>query len=162
MRLPWKNLLVLYVLIFSGVALATAATEPVKAPQNLPASVSPELEMAAKALAEGQLDTAAKWFEAAVQNTSARPLIRGLSMFGLAQVKLARQDVGAAIAAWERLACDTTLLRFHRDAGGRRGPTGTDTGTSLRRELHCLRHFAAQTHLHAGRPSRRVRQSYRP
>jgi peptidoglycan hydrolase-like protein with peptidoglycan-binding domain len=99
MRLPWKNLLVLYVLIFSGVALATAATEPVKAPQNLPASVSPELEKAAKALAEGQLDTASRWFEAAAQNTSVRPFIRGLSMFGLAQVELARQDAGAAIAA---------------------------------------------------------------
>ena len=99
MRLPWENLLVLYVLIFSSVALATAGTEPVKAPQNLPASVSSELEMAAKALAEGQLDTASKWFEAVVQNTSVRPFIRGLSMLGLAQVELARQDAGAAIAA---------------------------------------------------------------
>ena len=75
-------------MIFSGVALATAGTESVKAPQNLPASVSPELEKAAKALAEGQLDTAGKWFGAAVHNTSARPFIRGLSMFGLAQVAL--------------------------------------------------------------------------
>jgi hypothetical protein len=120
MQLPWKNLLVLCLFIFSGVALATAATEPVKAPQNLPASVSPELEKAAKALAEGQLDTASKWFEAAAQNTSTRSFIRGLSMLGLAQVALARQDAGAAIAAWERLAHDTTLPRFHRDAAGRR------------------------------------------
>lgn len=119
-RLFGKNLLALCLFIFSGVALSTAAIEPVKAPQNLPASVSPELEKAAKALAEGQLDTAARWFEAVVQNTSAQPFIRGLSMFGLAQVALARQDTGAAIAAWERLARDSTLLRFHRDAAGRR------------------------------------------
>ena len=119
-RLFGKNLRVLCLLIFSGVALATAATEPVKAPQNPPASVSPELEKAAKALAEGQLDTASKWFEAAVRNTSTRSFIRGLSMFGLAQVELARQDAGAAIAAWDRLARDDTLLRFHRDAAGRR------------------------------------------
>ncbi|MFH1498192.1 MAG: right-handed parallel beta-helix repeat-containing protein [Verrucomicrobiota bacterium] len=97
-----------------------AATKPAKAPQNQPASVSPELEKAAKALAEGQLDIASDGFEVAAQSTSARPFVCGLSMLGLAQVALARQDAGAAVAAWERMAGDSTLPRFFRDTAGRR------------------------------------------
>jgi len=114
-----KKLLTLCIfIIYYGGVLSIADTKPVKDPL-MPASVSPGLEKAAKALAEGRLDSAAKGFEEVAQDTSSRPFIRGLAMFGLTQVQLARQDAGAAVAAWEHMAKDGTLPRFFRDTAER-------------------------------------------
>ena len=54
------------------------------------------------------------------KDASAPSFARGLALFGLAEVALARQNAAAAIKAWERLAADAKLLRFHRDTALRR------------------------------------------
>ena len=76
--------------------------------------------MAARAFAEGRLDVAAQGFETLLRDASAPSFARGLALFGLGEVALAGQDATAAIAAWERLAADAELLRFHRDTALRR------------------------------------------
>jgi len=83
-------------------------------------SCYPAVDTATKAFAEGRLDVATQRFETISQDVSAPSFARGLALFGLAEVALARQDTTAAIAAWERLAADTSLLRFHRDTALRR------------------------------------------
>jgi len=83
-------------------------------------SSCPAVDMAARAFAEGRLDVAAQGFETLWRDASAPSLARGLALFGLAEVALARRDTTAAIAAWEHLAADTRLLRFHRDTALRR------------------------------------------
>jgi len=83
-------------------------------------SSCPALDMAAKTFAEGRLDEATQGFETLSRDASVPPFARSLALFGLAEVALARQDSDAAIAAWKRLAADTTLLRFHRDTALRR------------------------------------------
>ncbi len=76
--------------------------------------------MAARAFAEGRLDVAARGFETLWRDASAPSFARGLALFGLAEVALARRDTTVAIAIWKRLAADTRLLRFHRDTALRR------------------------------------------
>ena len=83
-------------------------------------SSCPAVDIAARAFAEGRLDVATQRFETLSQDASAPSYARGLAMFGLAEVALARQDATAAIAAWDRLAADARLLQFHRDTALRR------------------------------------------
>jgi Right handed beta helix region len=106
------NVLTILTLAFV-LATAGAAAEPL-------VSSSATLDAAAGALAEGKLDAAGQGFKAVEKDTAAPAFVRGLAQFGLAEVALAREDSTGAIAAWERLAADTTLLRFHRDTARRR------------------------------------------
>lgn len=103
-------------IIISAIVVITQA---VTAKDSL-FSTCPAVDTAAKAFAEGQLDVAIQRFEMLSQDLSAPSFVRGLALFGLAEVALARQDATAAIAAWRRLATDTSLLRFHRDSALRR------------------------------------------
>lgn len=103
-------------------------------------SSCPAVDIAARAFAEGRLDVATHRFETLSQDASAPSFARGLAMFGLAEVALARQDATAAIAAWERLAADARLLQFHRDTA--------------------LRHIAEAERLQKGLPARDL-ASYR-
>jgi len=80
----------------------------------------PAVDTATKAFAEERLDVATQRFETISQDVSAPSFARGLALFGLAEVALARMDTTAAIVAWELLAADTSLLRFHRDIALRR------------------------------------------
>ncbi len=89
-------------------------------PRNMPESSSPAIEAAAKALGEGRLDAARRAFEAIAADSSTRPFVRSLAMFGVAEAALAGEDVAAAHTAWERIAADTTLPQLHRDNARRR------------------------------------------
>jgi len=84
------------------------------------ASSWPAIDSAAKAFAEGKLDTASEAFESISQNSSAPAFVRGLAMLGQADVALKKQNVAQAKTIWQRLADDATLLRFHRDTARRR------------------------------------------
>ena len=103
-------------LITSAVAVITQA----EASEDSLLSSCPAVDMAARAFAEGRLDVAVQEFETLAQDASAPSFARGLALFGLAEVALARQDAAAAIVAWERLSADAKLLRFHRDTALRR------------------------------------------
>jgi len=100
-----------------SVVLGTATT--VAAVESLPSSC-PALDAAAKALAEGRLDVATEGFESVSEDASAPAFVRGLARFGLAEAALARKNMAEALVAWEHLAADTTLLRFHRETARRR------------------------------------------
>ncbi|NLZ03685.1 MAG: hypothetical protein GXY19_00755 [Phycisphaerae bacterium] len=105
-------------MVLAGVLiLAVVATG---APQETPASSCPGLDGAAGAFAEGRLEEAIRGFETVACDASVAPFARGLALFGLAEVALAKQDTAGALAAWERLEADATLLRFHRDIAKRR------------------------------------------
>ncbi|MBN2377392.1 MAG: right-handed parallel beta-helix repeat-containing protein [Sedimentisphaerales bacterium] len=80
----------------------------------------PSLDQAAKALAQGQLDVAIQGFEAVTQDAQTPSFVRGLALFGIAEVAQARQDQNTALATWERLAADASLLQFQRDTARRR------------------------------------------
>lgn len=101
-------------MVLLGASVASGA------PQETPASSLPPLDGAARSLAEGKLEAAEEGFEAVARDSSGEPYIRGLALFGLAEVAVARQDRAGAVAAWERLAADAALLRFHRDTAKRR------------------------------------------
>ena len=81
---------------------------PAAAAGETPASCSPRLDAAAKALADGQFDAAAEGFEAVAKDTSAPAFVRGLALLGLAETATVRGDSAAATAAWQRLAADAT------------------------------------------------------
>ncbi len=103
----WKSILVLGLLgVFA--ARADAADEP-------PATCSPALDAAAKALAEGQFDAAAEGFETVAKDVAVPSFVRGLALLGLADVAVARQDTAGAITAWQRAAGDTIIPQFFRD-----------------------------------------------
>jgi hypothetical protein len=108
---------ILKVLVITSVVLVLTQTE---ASEDVPISSCPQLDIAAKAFAEGKLDVATQGFETLLQETSTSSFARGLALFGLAEAALARQDFNDAIAAWKRLADDKKLLRFHRDTALRR------------------------------------------
>ena len=114
------NLLTLFLLQITMVALAEPSSEPLRVPQNLPASSSPGIEAATKALSEGSMDVARKEFETITQSPSTPPFVRGLAMLGIAEVALARHDFPAANAAWERLAADAAMPQLCRDNARRR------------------------------------------
>lgn len=103
--------------LFGVLLLAVVATG---APQETPASSCPGLDGAAGAFAEGRLEQAARGFETVARDASVALFARGLALFGLAEVALANQDTAGALAAWERLEADATLLWFHRDIAKRR------------------------------------------
>jgi len=92
----------------------------VEASEDVLISSCPTVDKAAGAFAEGRMDLALHGFETLAKDTSAPSFARGLALFGMAEVALARQDAAAAIAAWERLSADAKLLRFHRDTALRR------------------------------------------
>ena len=102
-------------MVFAIVISATTAG----ASNEIPPSSWPALDAAAKALAEGRLDAASEEFETISKNTSAPALTRGLAMFGLAEVALARREFAAAKAIWQRLTDDAALLKLHRDTARR-------------------------------------------
>ncbi|MEN6332918.1 MAG: right-handed parallel beta-helix repeat-containing protein [Phycisphaerales bacterium] len=85
-----------------------------------PASCSPALDAAGKALADGQFDAAANGFDAVAKDASAPAFIRGLALLGLAETATARGDSPAATAAWQRLAADATVPPLYRDTAQRR------------------------------------------
>jgi hypothetical protein len=114
MRLP-SSLLVLFSLLLAAVALAASSAEPPKTRQSLPASSSPALETAAKALSEGRPKIAREEFETIAQDLSAPPFIRGLAMLGAAEAARADHNLAAAQATWDRLATDATLPQLYRD-----------------------------------------------
>lgn len=99
----------------SLVGLLALFTIQVNAADELPATCSPVLDAAAKALAEGRLDEAGDGFEEVTRDAAAPPFVRGLALLGLAETALARQDSAAAAAAWERAVADTTIQQFFRD-----------------------------------------------
>jgi len=120
LKLRLKSATLSHILKVLIITSAIAAITQAKTHENFLISSCPEVDTAAKAFAEGRLDVAIQRFEILSQDTSAPSFARGLALFGLAEVALARQDATAAIAAWKRLAADTSLLRFHRDTALRR------------------------------------------
>jgi hypothetical protein len=66
------------------------------------------------------MDAAEREFKAIADRRENPPFVRGLAMLGLADVALARRDFTGANVVWERLAADTALPQFHRDAAHRR------------------------------------------
>ena len=102
------------------IAYALVVGTQIEASEDSLCSSCPALDMAARAFAEGRLDVAVQRLETLCRDASAPSFARGLALFGLAEAALARQDPNAAIAAWERLAADAKLLRFHRDTALRR------------------------------------------
>lgn len=108
---------ILKVLIITSVVVVITQAE---ASEDSLFSSCPAVDKAARAFAEGRLDVAVQGFETLAKDASAPSFARGLALFGLAEVSLARQDAAAAIAAWKRLAADSKLLRFHRDTALRR------------------------------------------
>lgn len=118
-------LTILALTLVLGVATTVgAAAEPL-------ASSYPALDRAAEALGEGKLDSAAQGFESVAKDASAPSFVRGLALFGLAEVSLARADAARAIAIWERLAAEATLLRFHRETARRRIKEANRVGQGL-------------------------------
>ncbi len=103
-----------------AVAFTAGAAEPARTAGGVPSSVWPELEVAAQALAEGQLDQALREFEAVARDASAPAFVRGLALLGRAETALARKDDADAKATWQRLAADATLPPLHRDTARRR------------------------------------------
>jgi hypothetical protein len=103
-------------IITSAVAIITQA----KASEKFLPSSYPVVDIAAWAFAEGRRDVAVQEFEKISQDESIPSFARGLALFGLADVALARQDFNAAIAALERLTGDKKLLWFHRETAKRR------------------------------------------
>ncbi len=103
-------------IITSAMAVITQA----KKAEDSVFSSCPAVDMAARAFAEGRLDVATQRFKTLSQDTSVPSFARGLALFGLAEVSLARQDTTEAIVVWKRLAADARLLRFHRDTALRR------------------------------------------
>lgn len=85
-----------------------------------PASCSPALDTAAKALADKQFDAAANGFDAVAKDASAPAFVHGLALVGLAETAVARGDSTGATAAWERLAADTAVPPLYRDTAQRR------------------------------------------
>lgn len=112
-----RRFLLVSAVLMAGLALTIAARG---ASQDVPASSWPALDQAGRAFAERNLAEAKEGFEAVAENTSMTAFARGLALFGLAEVAMARQDTAAAVAAWGRLAADPTLLRFHRETAERR------------------------------------------
>ncbi len=112
-----RRFLLVPAVLTAGLVLAIAVPG---VSQDTPASSWPALEQAAQAFAEGKLAGATEGFEAVARDPSGGAFARALALFGLAEVAMARRDTAAAVAAWERLAADTTLLRFHRDTAERR------------------------------------------
>lgn len=106
--------------ILASIVLLTGTASIMPASQEVPGVGSAALEAAAGGLGEGKLDLATEGFEAVAADGSGEPFVRGLALFGLAETALARNDADAAIAAWQRLAEDATLLWFHRDTARRR------------------------------------------
>ncbi|MBP7050550.1 MAG: right-handed parallel beta-helix repeat-containing protein [Phycisphaerae bacterium] len=92
--------------------LASGATE-------VPATCSAALDAAAKALAGGQLDTAAASFDAVAKDAASPAFVRGLALLGLADTAAAREDSAGAVAAWRRAAADSTIPQFFRDTAQR-------------------------------------------
>ena len=103
-------------IITSALAVITQA----EASEKSLLSSCPAVDMAARIFTEGRQDVAAHEFEKIFQDESAPSFARGLALFGLAEVALAQQDFNEAIAIWERLAANATLLKFHRDTALRR------------------------------------------
>ncbi len=99
--------------------LLTILVVRVDAAGELPATCSPSLDAAARALAEGRLETAGDGFEAVAQDPAAPAFVRGLALIGLAETALARQDSAGAMAAWQRLAADAKVPQFYRDTARR-------------------------------------------
>ncbi|MFH1719782.1 MAG: right-handed parallel beta-helix repeat-containing protein [Planctomycetota bacterium] len=113
---PTLSHILMVLIITSAMAVITHAG----ASEDSPVSSCPALDMAASAFAEGRLDVAAQGFETLSRNAAVPSFARGLALFGLAEVALARQDSNAAITLWKHLAADATLLWFHRDTALRR------------------------------------------
>lgn len=88
--------------------------------QEVPLPSFPALDRAAQFFAQGRLDEATQAFEEILQVSSRSAFLRGSAWFGLAEVAAARQDYAAAVAAWNRLAEDESLLPFHRESARRR------------------------------------------
>jgi hypothetical protein len=108
---------ILKALVVASAMLLITQTE---ASEDALISSYPALDAAAGAFAEEQLDVAAQGFEKLAKDASTPSFARGLALFGLAEVELARHNTTAAIAAWKRLTADSKLLRFHRDTALRR------------------------------------------
>jgi len=119
-KLRLNSLTLSHILTVMVITFAMVVAIYAGASEDSPVSSCPALDTAAKAFAEGWLDTAAQRFETLSQDASVPSFARSLALFGLAEVALARQDSNAAIAAWKRLAADSGLLRFHRDTALRR------------------------------------------
>lgn len=116
-------LMILFVIFaMASIIQAGASAPPAVLRQQDAGAVSscPALDAAAKSFAEGRLDAAVQEFETLSQDASIPSFARGLALFGLAEIALARQDFDAAIAAWKRLSADSMLLWFHRDSALRR------------------------------------------
>jgi len=105
--------------LLSLLVCVTIATLRVDAAGQTPASCSPALEAAAKALADGQFDAAAQGFDAVAKDASAPAFVRGLALLGLAQTATTRGDSTAATAAWQRLASDESVSPLYRDMAKR-------------------------------------------
>jgi hypothetical protein len=102
-----------------ALSLLTACVLRVNAAGETPASCSPALDAAARALADEQFDAAAHGFEAVVKDASAPAFVRSLAMLGLAQTATARGDSAAAMTAWQRLAVDTAVPPLYRNTAQR-------------------------------------------
>jgi len=95
------------------------AAQPSGSPPSAPKSVSPALDQAAAALADGRLDAASDGFERVSKDTAAAPFAKSLAMLGLAETAIASKDTGAASAAWRQLAADPSAPQHYRDVARR-------------------------------------------
>jgi len=102
------------------ITFAVAITTKAEVSDKFLSSSYPAVDIAARAIAEGRQEAAVQEFEKISQDESIPSLARGLALFGLADVALARQDFNAAIAALKRLAGGTQMLWFHRETAKRR------------------------------------------
>jgi len=87
---------------------------------TLPGTASPTLEVAAKALADGQTQKARDGFDAIARDASAPPFVRGLAWCGLADLALAGESSDDIEGLRKRLAADATVPTLYRDAALRR------------------------------------------
>jgi hypothetical protein len=105
-------------MLLTGTSLEAA--RPPASPAGTTGSVSPELDRAATALADGKLDTARNGFENVAKDAMMAPFARSLATLGLAETAIARKDPGGAFAAWRQLEADATTPQHFRDIARRR------------------------------------------
>lgn len=99
-------------------------------PASFPESACPRLEEAAAALAEGNLDRAARGFADVAADAVEPGFVRGFGQLGLAKVALARKDAQAALRAcrvaiqdpqlpvWQRVLAEQQANRLERTLKG--------------------------------------------
>ncbi|HOW68352.1 MAG TPA: right-handed parallel beta-helix repeat-containing protein [Candidatus Paceibacterota bacterium] len=106
--------------LLAGLVFLACACANSPGANSEPPSCSPALEEAAVALANSQLDVAARRFDEISKDSHSPAFIRGLAGIGIAETALARRDISAAIRAWRQLAENPVVPGWLRDLAQRR------------------------------------------